>query len=870
MRPSLLLLAAAAALTAPHPPALAQGTDSRDILSLPAGLVVRDAPLADALAALQQRSGVSIAFSPDLLPAGRRVDCDCAETSVEAALRRILRGTPLVFEATRTMVRIVPAPAAAPGVQSVGTLAGTIRDAHDGSPLPGGTVTLSGGRSVLSGPDGRFLLVGIPAGSYDVTISLLGWETNTLEGVEIRNGETTVLEVTLERVVIPLREIVVAPSAFGLLREDPVPGRALTRGEVEAAPHMGSDLLRAMNRIPGVATHDLSAKPKVRGAPDDQVLVLLDGLELYEPYHMKYWDGVLSVVDPQAVGGVELFTGGFGAEYGDRLAGVMDIRSASPAPGGRTALGASVTNLTFENSGTYAGERGNWLVLARRGFLEYAFAVTGTAEGQELEPTYWDVFAKSSFQVAPGHLLTAHLLRTGEELRAVEEDSTLIRGRYGSGYGWLTWSAALRPSLSVETLVSAAFVEGDRRGEDDVGEVENTVVRDQRSLGVLGLSQRWSWQPRGDFLLRWGGDLKAGEAEHSYYRRVARGRPNLLESTSVPWSLELDRVAVTASPSGREGSLFATGRARLGGGLTAEAGVRWDRVEHTGDSDVSPRLGLAWEVSPATALRGAWGYYHQSQDLHELATADGDTTFYPAPRAEHRVLGIEHRRPGGTAFRAEAYQRLVADPRPEYRSLISRVEGMWEELLFDRVRVAPTRTRAQGVELSGRGPLGRRVTWAASYALAASEDRLEGAWVPRPLEQRHTLHLELTAHPTPDLSLALAWSYHSSWPYTDQVFTLAALMNGNGSTVMVPSFGPLYGEGMPAYHRLDARVAKRWSLPRGSLSAYLDLFNAYDRENALTVRKYAWWIAEENRQEILRELEPQLGLLPTLGLRWEF
>jgi hypothetical protein len=218
----------------------------------------------------------------------------------------------------------------------------------------------------------------------------------------------------------------------------------------------------------------------------------------------------------------------------------------------------------------------------------------------------------------------------------------------------------------------------------------------------------------------------------------------------------------------------------------------------------------------------------------------------------------------------EGYQRRVRDPRPEYRSLIARVEGLWEELLFDRVRVEPTRSRAHGVELSGRGPLGGRATWGASYALAASEDRITGEWVPRPFEQRHTLHLELATHPTPDLSLALAWSYHSPWPYSEQRFTPREVMNSGGAVVMEPSFGPLYGERMPAYHRLDARVAKRWALGRGSLFAYLDVFNAYNRENALTVRQYAWWIARQGRPEVRRELETQIGILPTLGLRWEF
>ncbi|MFH1765290.1 MAG: TonB-dependent receptor, partial [Gemmatimonadota bacterium] len=628
------------------------------------------------------------------------------------------------------------------------------------------------------------------------------------------------------------------------------------------------DLFRALNRLPGIATHDLSAKLRIRGAPDDQVLTLLDGLELYEPYHMKYWDGSLSVVDPDAVGSVDLLTGGFSAEYGDRLTGVMSMRSATPGPEVRTAVGVSATNASLFSSGGFGGDRGRWLVMARRGFLEYAFAVTGLDNGGELEPTYWDVFAKTSFQLAAGHLLTAHVLQTGETLHAVEEDGTLIDGRYGSSYGWLTWNAALGPALSAETMVSAGALMGDRKGEDDGGDGQHLSVRDQRTMSFRGLSQNWSWQPADALLIRWGGSLKWQEVEYSYYRRGTDWRPNLRYATAYPWSLELDRLALTAEPSGFEGSLFLTGRARLAESLTTEVGLRYDDIGYTGDRVLSPRVGLAWEMGSGTTLRAAWGHYYQSQGLQELAPADADTTFHGAARGEHRVLGLEHQRPGGTTFRVEAYQRLVRDPLPEFRSLVPEVEGLWEESLSERVRIAPTRGRAQGLELSGKGPAGERATWAASYALAVAEDEVEGEWVPRPMDQRHTLNLEVALRPTPTFSLSWAWSYHSPWPYTLESFTRVPVVNSEGDGVFVGTFGPLNAERMPAYHRLDVRATKRFDLRRGSLALYLDVFNALNRENAYSVRTHVWWY--QGRAEYVDEIEPQMGVLPTLGLRWEF
>jgi hypothetical protein len=452
----------------------------------------------------------------------------------------------------------------------------------------------------------------------------------------------------------------------------------------------------------------------------------------------------------------------------------------------------------------------------------------------------------------------------------VEDDSTLIDGKYGSSYGWLTWNASLGPALSLETILSAGGVMGDREGEDDEGAGVSLSVREQRTMNFYGISQNWSYQPTPALLFRWGGGFKGGAAEYSYFRRGTSYRPNLEDYTGYPWGLELDRVGVTANPSGNEASLFLSGRARVLASLTTEVGVRYDDISYSGDRNLSPRLAVALELDRRTTLRGAWGHYYQSQGLHELAAAHEDLTFYPAARAEHRILGLQHRRPGGTTFRLEAYQRLIREPRPEYRNLVPEVEGLWEESLSDMVRLAPTRARSRGIEVLGKGRFGERLAWSGSYALAISEEEIDGSWVPRPMDQRHTLTAELALRPTPTVSLSWAWSYHSPWPYTQKSFTLVPVMNGSGESVFQPSFGPLYHERMPAYHRLDTRVTKRFDLRRGSLFVYLDVFNTLNRENPLAVHTNAFWDPNLQQPEYLDRVEAQLGVLPTLGLRWEF
>jgi hypothetical protein len=265
-------------------------------------------------------------------------------------------------------------------------------------------------------------------------------------------------------------------------------------------------------------------------------------------------------------------------------------------------------------------------------------------------------------------------------------------------------------------------------------------------------------------------------------------------------------------------------------------------------------------------LRGAWGLYHQSHGLQELFVADSDPRYYPTQRAEHRILGIEQALEHGIHIRIEAYERRTPDPRVEYRTPIPELEQVPEESMDERLRLEPTQSLARGIELLVRRDVGQRVAWNVSYALAIAEDEINGQWVPRPFDQRHTLRAELLFRPTANWSLSWAFQYHSGWPmtvYNYNTFTLAT-----GATAIGREYGPLNAERLPAYARMDARVARYFNIGRGRLSVFLDIFNAFDRRNAESLDYEAYFT--NGRLLVDETLSPMLPMLPTFGMRWEF
>lgn len=281
-------------------------------------------------------------------------------------------------------------------------------------------------------------------------------------------------------------------------------------------------------------------------------------------------------------------------------------------------------------------------------------------------------------------------------------------------------------------------------------------------------------------------------------------------------------------------------------------------------TDVSPRFNAALTLGHAT-LRAAWGLYFQSQGLHELAANALDTHFYRSEQAEHRVLSITTPLAHGIGLRLEAYERLMTHVRPRWENLDNAYD-LFPEAQDDRVRLAPTRGRARGVELLLNGRAGSELTWNASYTFARAEELLAGRWVPRARDQRHAFYGDVTWTPNPRWQFSTAWQFHSGWPTTDVAYSLTTLTNAR--RVLVSANGPVYGLRLPDYHRLDLRATRRVKLAHSELRLFLDLFNAYDRVNLLGYDHNV--VVSGTTVTDTKKPREQLPLLPSIGASWEF
>jgi hypothetical protein len=760
---------------------------------------------------------------------------------------------------------------------------GVIYDADNREPIPGVTVMmLNGFAGTSSGPDGRFILKNISDGMYSLKISSIGYESLRLDSVVVDGNPSKELSIELIPKAVPLKAVTVTPGRFSIMGEDAVAKQTLTQQQIRTMPQLANDFFRAVSRLPGTSSNDFSTRFTVRGGEYEEVLVMLDGLQIYEPFHLKDIDGgAISVIDVAAVESIDLMTGGFPARYGDKMSGAFEIKSRQVPPNQkRFSAGISMINTHAFAEGKFANNRGSWLFSARRGYIDYVLKLAGADDN--IKPTYYDFFGKVQYQLGTRHSLSADILHAHDDLKVIGEDDdagdTLITD-YGNSYAWMTLWSEFHPRLLAQTVVSVGKVDHGRYGRD-VGVwgelLTDAMASDKEDFQFVGMKSDWEYEQSDFMVLKFGSEIQSRKATYDYINRdYLYDYIDTPDSSYVQFT-GIDSLVIPLERSGEKFGGYVAGRFRLAEPLVAEIGLRYDHASYSKDNDLSPRLNLAYNIDERTKLCAGWGYYYQSQGIHEIMVGDGETDFHPSQRAELRVAGIEHEFRNGIRLRVEAYDKLYTNLRPAYRNSFDDIEA-FPELENDRTAIFRRKGDSRGIEFYLKKDTGGKFSWWSSYAYARSEEDVDhihfpaedisayyNIKIPTPQDQRHTFYLDLHYRPTARWQLSTALQYHSGWPYTDLI--LMSQSTPQGTYYWLQS-DEQWGARFSPYHRLDLRINRYFPLKKGRITAFIEVLNIFDQKN---VRKYNYHLRRTNYYYYLvKEPEHWFGRIPSFGISYD-
>lgn len=208
--------------------------------------------------------------------------------------------------------------------QEKSTISGYIKDATNGEALIGATIYI---RALSAGANTNvygFYSLTVPSGSYDIEVSYIGYANQTQSMVLDTN---TRLDIELQPEGKQLEEVVVLSTKEeeGVKAMEMSTNRLDIKTILKIPAFLGeADVIKSLQQLPGVSTVGEGASGfNVRGGSVGQNLILLDEATVYNSSHLL---GFFSIFNPDAVKDTKLYKGAIPAQFGGRIASLLDVR----------------------------------------------------------------------------------------------------------------------------------------------------------------------------------------------------------------------------------------------------------------------------------------------------------------------------------------------------------------------------------------------------------------------------------------------------------------------------------------------------------------------------------------------------------------
>jgi len=735
-----------------------------------------------------------------------------------------------------------------------GVLTGQVSDASTGEPLAGSNIFVIGTEyGAIADVFGRFKIEDLPAGTYPVRISLIGYEDKVKSDIVISPTMMAEIRVELKHSVIESGEVVVArPGFFTKPSGALLSVQSQSNEEIRRLPGSFLDVVRATSNLPGVAEVQAGRNDLiVRGGAPTENLFIVDNIEVPNINHFGTQGssgGPLSYLNLDFVDNTRFYTGGFGVKYGDRLSSALDIRlrdGRDDRPGGRATVSASQFGLDFEGP---IGSKGNLLVSARRSYLDFLFR----AFGFEFVPEYWDFLAKANYQPNFKNRLSFIGIAAFDDIKFFYDDeedryensrrldSSLdqfvgaLSWRHLIPHGFITLSTGQISTsydyTQKDSLLSPIFTSGSREYESFL-----------RLEAQLNLAENT--------------DMLAG-----LVGKLVRTKGNIhLEPFSNTYGEELfvdTKYDLTANKnSGYLQISHGVGR------LRTTAGIRVDYFDLIADMwAIAPRLSASLILSSRLSLIGSTGRYYQTPSLVWLSSNEYNRNL-DFVGANQYVGGAEFLIREDTKISVEGYHKGYFDVPASIQQdyiVMSNVgagfggsEGSFSSFGIDSLS-SDGKGRAFGVEVF----IQKRLSEIPCYGtVSLSFNRSEYAGIDgvfRPGSYDRAFIGNISG----------GYIFNERWEFG----TKFRIVTGRPYTPF-SSDGQqepaLYNsERVKTNHSLDIRVDRRWFFAGWSLTAYVDIENIYDRKFSEVPR----YNARTGEIESLNEL----GIFPTIGISVEF
>ncbi len=720
--------------------------------------------------------------------------------------------------------------------------------------------------------NGYFAITKIPAGDYILMVTYVGFDTLQMP-LSIKAGDIITKKLYLTKASVTLSEVNVSAARQDKQRETQTSIIKIDPKQIDKIPSIGGtpDLAQYLQVLPGVIfSGDQGGQLYIRGGPPIQNLVLYDGMVIYNPFHSI---GLFSVFDVDILKSVNVYTGGFSAEYGGRISSVMDITTSD---GNKNRFSGKLDVSTFGAKALLDGPivrpkdpdatSASFVLSVKNSYLDNTSEWLYTYLDDPLPYSYLDIYGKISVNAQNGSKVNLFGFNFSDKAKFNGYNMTNNTvNEVELDYHWDSYGGGT--NFVIIPGKSPVLLEG------NVAYSYYKVVLDEtdkmpRSSSIGGFNGGFKFTYFfGKDALKYGIDLSGYKTVFDFYNMTNRQIDYTQNTTDVDFYAEYKWIA---------------------GKFIIQPGFRLQYYGSLSTLSPEPRLSIKYNMLKNFRLKMAGGYFTQNliSTTNDLDVVNLFYGFLSAPenlpkefngkevknklqQAWHAIFGFEWDILHNLNLNVEGYYKYY--PQLTNINRYKYFDDSEENALIpDRLKkdFMLETGDAEGVDISLEYNYKQFRFW-GTYSLGFIH-RYDGVthYVP-PYDRRHNVNMMITWTFGKKSSWEVdgRYNYGSGFPFTPtQGYYEEIIFNSNlggDYTTTNGNLGILYGEynskRLPYYSRFDVSVKKTFFLGKTTkLLIDLGVTNILNQENI-------FYIDRITGTEIW-----QLPILPSLGLSFSF
>jgi len=757
-----------------------------------------------------------------------------------------------------------------PVFSQTGSIRGFVYLKETGEPVLFTNVILKGTTmGITTDVNGYYSITKVPEGVYTLFCTSIGFDTIE-QSVILKAGEIKNVNLYLNKSTVQLKFVEVSAEQEAKETESQVSVNKIDPIAIKKLPSVGGepDLAQYLQVLPGVIfTGDQGGQLYIRGGSAVQNKVLLDGMIVYNPFHSI---GLFSVFDADIIRNADVYSGGFGGEYGGRISSVMDITTRDgnkKRTAGKIAASPFGAKVLVEGPLKKYSEKNNstitYLLSAKTSYLPTTSkALYSYIDENGLPFSFNDYYGKISFNANNGSKLNLFGFNFNDKVsyKAVQD---MNWDSYGGGGSFL-----LVPQNS-PILVSGNFAYSQYKV------VLKPEGQQEKSSGIRGFNMGVGFTYfMGKNELNYGLDVNGFRTDFDFFNTVGR---------------HISQAENTSELGGFFKYKWISKRKKI----LIEPSFRFQYYASLGNASPEPRLAFKYNISRKIRLKASGGMYSQNliaansdKDVvnlfygflsgpdnlsEELTQQDGSVKEinHKLQKANHIVVGFEFDIGKHIDVNIEGYQKYftqltnlnankVFDDTPDNAS---KPDILKKDFIIET-------GLAQGIDFVLKYEYKHIYLWAV-YSLS-KVNRWDGVKEYYPVfDRRHNANIvaSYTFGKHLNWEASIRWNIGSGFPYRPTGGFYEDLNFQDGITTDYTSsngdlnyfFDGNQSKRLPWYHRLDATVKRTFSLFENTkLEIAAGATNTYNRKNVFYFDR------------VLYKRVDQLPILPSLSVSMTF